>query len=360
MLRRSIVHNYEDPVDLIWIQAAADLGLTIRRSSEAFASYDGKGTLTIAQPSDFDADDCLAQMIFHELCHWLVAGRGGKHLPDWGLSNFDDSDLVFEYAAHRLQAALSAPYGLREFMAVTTDWRPYWEALPDDPLREGDDPAIMYAQKAAHLARLQPFESVLKRSLTATATIAEVVRTMGGPTSLWSITRARHRLGSLLAQDGELKCGSCAWAQETASESKGSETPLMGCLQHKNPGETSPTVALDERACECWEQRFAIEDCGSCGACCHHGFSLLTVAKDDPFQVLHPELVQIRERGEHCVPRPGGVCIALDGDGTTETPYRCRHYATRPENCAEFEVAGDACLLARRRVGLSRQPSPAN
>ena len=86
MFDRSIVHHYADPVDLIWIRAAADLGLKIRRSSEAFVSYDGEGTLTIAEPCDFDEDDCLAQMIFHELCHWLVAGRNGYQLPDWGLS----------------------------------------------------------------------------------------------------------------------------------------------------------------------------------------------------------------------------------------------------------------------------------
>ena len=71
---RPIVHHYQDPVDLIWLRAAADLGLTIQRSAEAYASYDGKGTLTISVADDFDADDSLAQMIFHEICHWLVSG----------------------------------------------------------------------------------------------------------------------------------------------------------------------------------------------------------------------------------------------------------------------------------------------
>jgi hypothetical protein len=344
MSERSIAHQYEDPLDLIWIRAATDLGLKIHRSSDAYASYDGKGTLTIANSCDFDADDCLAQMIFHEICHWLVAGIRGKNLADWGLSNEDDRDLVYEYACHRLQAALSAPYGLRELMAVTTDWRPYWDALPDDPLRDGDDPAIAIAQEASHLARLPPFEPVLTRSLTATAAIADAVRSAAQPSSLWSLTRARHRLGSLLSSSEDLRCGSCGWSIETKSG--------LRCRQHKQAKKTAPAIHADEQACERWEKKFDIEDCGSCGACCREGFDLLTVTNRDPFRKLHPELVQLHN-GEHCVPRPNGVCVALDGDGAT-TPYRCRHYETRPKNCADFEVAGDACLLARRRVGLSR------
>lgn len=346
MFERSVVHRYDDPVDMIWIRAATDLGLKIQRSADAFASYDGKGTLTIAEASDFDADDCLAQMIFHELCHWLVAGRQGKHLPDWGLSNVDDSDLHFEYAAHRLQAALAAPFGLREFMAVTTDWRPYWDALPEDPLKDGDDPAIAIAQTASHLARLPPFEPVLTRSLSATAAIADAVRLVAEPSTLWSLARPRHRLGSLLSESPDLRCGACAWA--VADESG------LYCRQHKEPGKTGPVVDAQEQACERWEQTFSIEDCGSCGACCRQGFDLLTVSAGDRFKQLHPELVQLRDDGEYCVPRPDGVCVALDGGGAKADPYRCRHYANRPGNCADFEVAGDACLLARRRVGLSR------
>ena len=118
---RSIVHHYQDPLDLIWLRAAADLGLEVQRSAEAYASYDGKGTLTISVAADFDADDSLAQMIFHEICHWLVSGIRAKDLPDWGLSNTNNRDLIYEYACHLLQAALSTPFGLREFMAVTTE-----------------------------------------------------------------------------------------------------------------------------------------------------------------------------------------------------------------------------------------------
>ena len=346
MIDRHVEHRYDDPVDLIWIRAAADLGLTIRRSAETFAAYDGQGTLTICDASHFDADDCLAQMIFHEICHWLVAGRRGQHLEDWGLSNVDDRDLVFEYAAIRLQAAISHPYGLREFMAVTTDWRPYWETLPLDPLRDGEDPAIPLAQEASHLARLEPFQTVLARSLSATAAIADTIRDVAPRSSLWSVTRARHRLGSLAARDPDLQCGACAWAVAGASG--------LSCRQHKTPDAAAPLIEHDEPACERWEPPITIEHCGACGACCRQGFDVVTMTANDPFKTLHPELVQIRDDGEACVPRPDGVCVALSGNGDAADLYRCRHYENRPQNCVDFEVAGDACLLARRRVGISR------
>ena len=345
MPRRSIVHRYEDPVDLIWLRAAADLGLDVQRSTDAYAAYDGKGTLTISVAEEFDPDDSLAQMIYHEICHWLVSGVRARDLPDWGLSNTSRRDLVYEYACHRLQAALAAPFGLRDFMAVTTTWRAYWDTLPANPLMDGDDPAIPIAQAGWQLARTSPFHEVLTRSLSATATIADAVRAVAPATSLWSVTHARHRLGSLLADDAALTCGTCAWAAPQGSG--------LRCRQHKPPGKMAPVVRADERACERWERTLTADDCGTCGACCHRGFDLLAVSPRDPFTRLHPELVQLQQ-GEHVVPRPDGRCVALDGDGTTDAPWRCRHYATRPKNCQDFEVAGDACLLARRRVGLSR------
>ena len=359
MSERPVTDRYEDPVDLIWIRAANDLGLTIQRSADAFAAYDGKGTLTIAEASHFDADDCLAQMIFHEICHWLVAGKRGSLLEDWGLSNIDDRDLVHEYAAHRVQAALSHPFGLRDFMAVTTDWRPYWDALPDNPLMGDDDPAIPIAREASYLARSEPFHSVLDRSLAATAAIADAVRESASDGSLWKLTHARHRLGGLLSKSDQHCCGCCAWAvrnveTDAVDDDLDQQRHRLACRQHQEPGSPAPAVEANERACERWEPSFDEQECGSCGACCRGGFDVLTVTSSDPFRELHPELVQLRDDGQHCVPRPEGTCVALDGSGDSAEPYRCRVYASRPENCGDFEVAGDACLLARRRVGLSR------
>ena len=54
-----------------------------------------------------DPDDSLAQLIFHELCHALVAGEHAFEREDWALCNLDGRDLIFEHACHRVQAALS-------------------------------------------------------------------------------------------------------------------------------------------------------------------------------------------------------------------------------------------------------------
>ena len=78
-MTRTPTHHYEDPLDHIWINTAAHIGLTIHRSDEAFAFADGRGNLFIGSPETLDADDCLAQMIFHEICH----AQGG--LSDSGL-----------------------------------------------------------------------------------------------------------------------------------------------------------------------------------------------------------------------------------------------------------------------------------
>ncbi|MEP7112338.1 MAG: YkgJ family cysteine cluster protein, partial [Ilumatobacteraceae bacterium] len=45
------------------------------------------GTLLIGTDETLDADDSLAQMIFHEICHAIVAGPENFGSTDWGLDN---------------------------------------------------------------------------------------------------------------------------------------------------------------------------------------------------------------------------------------------------------------------------------
>jgi hypothetical protein len=341
---RRIDSEYRDPVDLIWIRAAERLGIGIQRSREVFASWDGQSTLSIAEQADFDPDDCLAQMIFHELCHSLVAGDRRHHL-DWGLTNTDREDLVYEHATHRLQAALAGPYGLREFMAVTTEWRAYWDALPENPLADDGDPAVPIAQQAHHRSELPPYHDVLHGALRATAAIADVARQWAPDDSLWARTRARHVTGLLLNPASELQCGDCAWSHSSHG--------ALRCRQSKTPAGIGKKVVAEERACVRWETKLAAEDCAVCGACCREGFDLVQVRPKESFAHKHPQLVEKTSLGL-VVPRPKGQCVALQGDGGKQTPYRCQHYSDRPRACAEFPIAGDACLLARRRVGLSR------
>ena len=65
--------RYRDPLDAIWTSALRRIGFGLRRSAEVFASVQD-GVLLLGVPKTLDADDCLAQMILHELCHSLVQG----------------------------------------------------------------------------------------------------------------------------------------------------------------------------------------------------------------------------------------------------------------------------------------------
>jgi Putative zinc- or iron-chelating domain len=345
---RRIQFQYRDPVECVWVAALARLGIRLVRSSDVYASWDGESVLTLARREDFDPDDSLAQMIFHELCHLLVASERDRKKIDFGLDNTDDRDLIYEHACHRLQAALSAPFGLREFMAVTTEWRPYWDALPADPLAEADDPAVAIARLAHARAQQEPYQSVLSQALSATALIADAVRDLSSTDSLWKETRARHVSGFLSARAGAETCGGCAWAYAQ------SPAKTLRCRQTKSSASAGVEVGKETSACERWEPKLAENECGSCGACCHRGFDLVQISATDPFRKLHRELL-VSEGRRSWLPRPDGNCVALTGNGSSQEPYRCTLYPERPRSCRLFEVAGDACLVARQRTGLSKR-----
>ncbi|MEZ6124688.1 MAG: hypothetical protein R3C49_16185 [Planctomycetaceae bacterium] len=182
---RTIHRNYQDPVELIWLQAAADMGMRVVRDADVFAAWDGQGTLKIGVPESLDADDSLAQMILHETCHALIEGPDAFHLPDWGLQLDQPDQKVREFACLRLQAALTQPFGLREFFASTTQFRRYYDSLPDDPLIPDGDPAVPPAQEGFRRSALEPWASALQLALRQTADIAAIVRDVAGPNSLW-------------------------------------------------------------------------------------------------------------------------------------------------------------------------------
>lgn len=184
-MERPVSHRYEDPLESIWRAAARGLGLRVVRSAEVFASTDGQGTLTLGTPETLDPDDCVAQMVFHELCHALVQGPGSFQRPDWGLDNETARDLAREHACLRVQAELAGRHGLRALLAPTTDHRSYYDALGPDPLA-GEDASVDLARRA--LAWVEdPSWAPLHRALEATAHIAALVAAAGPEDdSLWS------------------------------------------------------------------------------------------------------------------------------------------------------------------------------
>lgn len=193
---RDLRFRYDDPLSLIWLAAAAELGWTVARSGGVYASWDGQGTLTLSEPTGLDPDDNLGQLILHEMCHAMIEGEGALALPDFGLENIDDRHLVREHATHRLQASLADRVGLRRFFAVTTDWRPYYDALGPDPLAElpgangGPDPAIPLARAGLARADGAPWAGPIQRALARTAALARIVRPLCGPDLLWALDGA--------------------------------------------------------------------------------------------------------------------------------------------------------------------------
>lgn len=213
---RRIDRTYTDPLSLIWVHAAAQLGMRIERSAEVNASWDGRGVLTIGAPETLDPDDSLAQMILHEVCHALCEGPDCLNKPDWGLESFDSAGRFHEYACLRLQAALADLYDNRSFFAATTMFRSYYDRLPADPLQdeairggamEGSESAaedlqaIALANVAWERAHHGPWAVPLHDALRRTAEIAHALHGVTTSDSIWhrdDMTRLADTGGSAL------------------------------------------------------------------------------------------------------------------------------------------------------------------
>ena len=338
---RRVEHRYADPLDRVWIGCAERVGLRITRDPEAFATFDGRGTLALATPEALDADDSLAQMIFHELCHSMVEGPESFEKRDWGLDNMTGQDDVRERACLRVQAFLVRPLGLERFLAPTTDFRADWDALGPDPFEPAGDPSVPIARRAAARSAGAPWAPHVREALEATAEIVrQAARFERDAVSLFAQVppqRARHRTGFWAAAPGTRaaaeQCARCAWARARGTG--------LRCVA------AGRATGADEPACERWEPPL---DCRACAACCREGFDTLLLGPREPVVRRHPELVVVRADGSREIPRPTGVCPALE---VRSGVYACRIYDDRPRSCRELPVGGSSCLLARRRVGAT-------
>lgn len=306
-------------LDDIWLGAAARLGIAVHRGGDSYVYFDGRD-LHVAADEELDADDSLAQLVMHELCHALVQGPANRHVPDWGLDNTHDGDHQRELACVRLQAHLAGAYGLRELMAPTTVVRSFYMELPAGVFSPPEDVSVGLARQAAGHAMgpdMGGMGSTLREALVAT------VDRLGRP--------RHHKSEFPLRGDGAL-CGGCVWRSP-------------GGLCRAAPRRV--LVRADEPACTRWEGGL---DCIACGACCRSAYDSVTVSRRDLVRRRHPELVV--DRGHFLeLTRTGDHCAALDG--TDGGPLHCRIYQDRPKTCHDFAVGGRHCLQARRRVGLS-------
>ena len=334
---REVTRAYRDPLERVWVGCARRIGLRVARSSEVYASTDGRGTMTLGTSETLDADDSTAQMVFHELCHSLVEGEPALARADFGLDNTSDRDVPRERACLRLQAFLAGRHGLRRFLAPTTEHRGFYDALPADPFAGAGEEGIA-ARLGAVRARGAPWAPHLEEALLATAAILGAARGYAeGEGDLLAVVDevpGRHPLGLPLSMRPGT-CADCGWRNEGRS-------PRDSCRQ-------AGGRRVDPRwpACERFEPKL---DCQACAACCREAYHSVTIGPRDPFVRAHPELVEKRERYLE-IRRSGDRCSALVGGG--DAAYACAVYEARPKPCRAFEVGGEHCLTARRRVGLT-------
>src|SRR5262245_55872067 len=215
-MAREVTYRYIDPLTQVWLGTARRIGLRVIRTPDAYAATDGRGTLAIGDDATLDADDSLAQMIFHELCHSLVEGEGSFERPDWGMDNTGPDHDWREHACLRVQWVLTGRHGLRVVFAPTTEFRAFWDRLSDDVLADRTDRSVQAAIAALRRAELPPWAPALGEALAATARIAAEAARVADANSLWSgvvAAPAAHPTG-LPAGANEGRCGSCAWRYE--------------------------------------------------------------------------------------------------------------------------------------------------
>jgi Putative zinc- or iron-chelating domain len=339
---REVTHRYVDPLAEVWLGAARRIGLRVVRTADAYAATDGAGTLAIGSDATLDADDSLAQMIFHELCHSLVEGEAAFARPDWGMDNTGPDHDWREHACLRVQWVLAGRHGLRAVFAPTTEFRAFWDRLGGDVLADRSDPSVAAAIAALGRAAQPPWSPALGEALDATAQIARAVtRFAGGDDrrSLWLgvvAPPAPHPTGLPAGPAGTAgaTCGACVWRSNARCRQAGAK------------------VDPAWPACERFE---AALDCQTCGACCRAAYHSVEVSRRDPVVKAQPAMIV--DRGGYLeIRRAGDRCAALEGGaiehGTT-TRYHCTIYDDRPRTCRDFTQGSAHCLTARRRVGLS-------
>jgi Fe-S-cluster containining protein len=323
----------------VWLGAARRIGLRVIRTPDAYAATDGRGTLAIGDATTLDADDSLAQMIFHELCHSLVEGPDSFALPDWGMDNTGPDHDWREHACLRTQYVLTGRYGLRGLFAPTTDFRAFWDQLSGDVLADRTDRSVQAAITALRRVDQPPWSPALTDALAATSRIAQHAAPFGEPGTLWSqiaAAQAPHPTGLPAGAAGS--CGTCAWRHDHRGASR--------CRQ------AAAKVDPAWPACERYE---AALDCQTCGACCREAYHSVEVARRDPAVKLQPDYIV--DRGTYLeIRRNGPRCSALHGGDLAndkQTRFHCVIYDDRPRTCREFTLGSEHCLTARRRVGLS-------
>ena len=313
-------------IEAIWRAAASEIGFSVERTREAYATSDGRGVIAIGDDDLLDADDSVAQLVFHEICHAATEGEAALNRPDWGLDNVA-AHAVREHGCLRFGAHLADRFGLRAAMAPTTDYRAYYDALGAEPLGDDTDPAGAIARETRARFDASAWRVPIETALARTAALTEI----------------RHPIGFPFGPATET-CGGCAWLYVG-----GRGPAVTRCRQSAPANGEGARTERETRACARWEPPV---DCHTCGACCREAYHSVTVSVRDPVVWQEPDLI-VRHGQRFEIRREGERCAALAVDRGGARPYACTIYENRPRPCREFAANGRHCLDARRRVGLS-------
>lgn len=337
----------EDSVGKVWATAARRLG--IARPVEKVAG----------QPTDADkpADERKGQALFDQLCCALIEGHDSfaKLAAEHG-GNFDTTALHWrDNARLRLQWVLCSQWSLQDWFVPAAHVRAFWDSLDETVLDDKAELAVRAASVALLRASRSPWAPAF---VDALATTRELLR-------VDTRNRIAHPADAFAARiDATKRCEQCAWAytQGIKLACRQVDSATIG-PQHKD-------IEAHWPACERFEPAL---DCQNCGACCREAFQSVEVGAREPIRRTHPEMVvdhgtrrELRRTQAtsldiiadkpaptRCAALGGGDVVQL-GTRTTVADYACQIYQARPQSCRSFTAGSESCLVARRRVGMSR------
>jgi len=143
-----------------------------------------------------------------------------------------------------------------------------------------------------------------------------------------------HPLGLLWGASSQT-CGECVW-----SRLRGPGPKVLRCVAANNQ-----RINSEWKACSNWE---GSHDCLVCAACCGPAYDAVEVAPRDPVRKKHPNRIETVDGRYQLKRRSDNHCSALLNNNC------CQIYQDRPRCCQDFEVGGDNCLFARRRLGFTK------
>lgn len=321
--------RYDDPVSNVWATAARQIGVAW-------------------------AGDSTGQAIFDRLCRSLIEGHDSFAKPE--SAGADATALHWrDQARLRLQWVLCSQWNLHGWFVPTEHERAFWQALDETVLDDKADLAVRAASVALVRAGRPPWAPTFSDALAATSE----------QRSADARNRVAHPTGAFAARADESKrCEQCAWMYTQGIN--------LACRQVDSAtvGPNHKNIEPEWPACERFEPAL---DCQPCGACCREAFQTVQVGAREPIRRTLPamvldhgtrqelrrvptpslDIVADKPAPTRCAALGGGDLVQL-GTRTTVSDYGCQNYEARPQSCRSFTAGSESCLVARRRVGMSR------